>query len=532
MNYFSLNAALGISNDPNPEYPTVETLIRHLDLLGVARTLVHSCEACDYSPFVHNMRLLAQTGKQRDRLIPSFVITPYEICNPAEIAALRKLAASGTVRSFRVFPAKGRFHLREIERVLRQLAEFNPTLLMDRRGNGELENIRDMTELAERFPTVNFVLTQQMWGGFSEVMDMLWRRPNIYLDISWLHMHDILPVLKADFGVERLLFSLGLRAHGGAAQAVLAHSGFTAAEQELAAHGNLERMLGLSPLEFSGAARNDKPLWQAFRAGEGLNAAPVIDAHGHSGPVTNGFFIREKPDDYLQLQALSRRLERLGIKTLLISSKPALFGYPTAGNAELETAVRSLKASRLRGMLVYNPNFIAEYPESLFEDYFRRGFYAGFKIHPDGCQVPVGDPRYEPMWRCAERYRLPVLSHTWNGPYSAPHRFEAVAERYPDVAILLGHSGGGSLEFRLEAEAAAERFPNIFLETCGSFCVVKPLAETIRRVGAGKVVFGSDCAGHSIAFELGLLLSQDLPDDTLLPVLGQNMQNILERRKS
>ena len=78
---------------------------------------------------------------------------------------------------------------------------------------------------------------------------------------------------------------------------------------------------------------------------------------------------------------------------------------------------------------------------------------------------------------------------------------------------------------------AAAANPNVYLEWCGSFCSGIPWEETITQVGSDRVVFGTDAFGHDQAWELGRFLSLDLPAQTLLPILGQNIRRILAGRK-
>jgi hypothetical protein len=125
---------------------------------------------------------------------------------------------------------------------------------------------------------------------------------------------------------------------------------------------------------------------------------------------------------------------------------------------------------------------------------------------------------------------LAILLHTWDGPYSQPGMLQDIVKRFPEAVFLLGHSGGGETG-RLEAEELAVANPNVYLEWCGSFCCSKPFEETLRRVSPRQVVFGTDAAPHSPAWELGRLLSLDLPDETLIPILGANMRKILDGRR-
>jgi hypothetical protein len=106
-----------------------------------------------------------------------------------------------------------------------------------------------------------------------------------------------------------------------------------------------------------------------------------------------------------------------------------------------------------------------------------------------------------------------------------------IVREYPDAVFLLGHSGGTDAG-RRQAEELAANNDNVYLEWCGSFCSSIPWEETLARVGADKVVFGSDSVYHDVYWELGRLLSLGVPDATLRPILGDNMRQILARRRA
>jgi len=123
-----------------------------------------------------------------------------------------------------------------------------------------------------------------------------------------------------------------------------------------------------------------------------------------------------------------------------------------------------------------------------------------------------------------------VLSHTWGSQYDSPALFTALVKRYPNVQFLLGHSGGTEAG-RVEAEELAREHKNVYLEWCGSFCVTRLWEDTLRAVSPKQVVFGTDAMAHDISWELGRLLSLDVPDQTLLPILGGNMRRVLAMRR-
>jgi len=71
---------------------------------------------------------------------------------------------------------------------------------------------------------------------------------------------------------------------------------------------------------------------------------------------------------------------------------------------------------------------------------------------------------------------------------------------------------------------------NVYMEWCGSFCSTRRWEETLKTIPARQIVFGTDAMVHGFEFELGRLLSMDVPDETLVPILGANMRRILAMR--
>jgi predicted TIM-barrel fold metal-dependent hydrolase len=220
-------------------------------------------------------------------------------------------------------------------------------------------------------------------------------------------------------------------------------------------------------------------------------------------------------------------MDRVGIRTFIVSGMQALLGAAVEGNALLESVLRP-HADRISGYFTFNPFYAAELV-SRFDACFAGPVFVGFKTLCDYWRVKITDARFTPMWQYASRHRLPVLSHTWGGPNDTPALFNDLARRYPRIPFLLGHSGGGA-DGRSEAEALARECPNVYLEWCGSFCNACSWEETLRTVDPRQVVFGSDAMAHAFDWELGRLLSLDVPDDVLLPILGGNMRRILAQR--
>jgi len=529
MTFFNINGGVGRGAYEEAQFPDALSLVEHLDYLGVERSLVWHIAARDINPAFGNRRLLEEIDelKLNERLLPAFVITPACFFEYGTVDFLRENLAGGRVRALRIIPEISRFQIRQLERLLSSLSEFEPVLLWDcRHGQDELA-VRDFEYLAQRFPRMSFVITQKMWGGFGSILDLLWRCPNAYIDTSWLHMRDTIEMLVEKFGSKRVLFGLGYKSHYGAAIAALVHSSVSHEEKEDIAHSNIENLLKMPPAKKEcvpvSSILEKKSLWNSFRSGETLKGIEIIDAHSHTPPFTRGWVFRQN-DIKLGIEETIARMDKLGISRLVISPEPAIFGPNLLYSRECEEILKAYK-DRLYGYLPYNPRFRDEIVPH-FDEFFRRGFFAGFKLLPGYLKIPVTDASYIPVWEYAHRYRRPILLHTWDDSCGSPAMLTDIARRYPGASFILGHSGGGT-NGRLEAEELALHSDNVYLEFCGSFTTPRPFETSLRIVGKEKILYGSDTVAHDMAWELGRYLSMPLADGELLPGLAANIKKIL-----
>ncbi len=530
--FFNVNGSIGKSAYGATDFPAVSDLLEHMDYLGIDRSLAWHLGARDLNPTYGNRKLLDEISEAgaKERIFPAFIITPACFYGNGVLDYLKECFASKRSMAIRLTPEMCRFPLRRIERVLEELADFEPLVLLDILSCRDEQMFRDLEYLANKFSQANFAVSQVMWPPFGGVLDLMWRCPNTYIDISWLHMRGSIELLCKDFGAERVLFGIGYKSHYGAAIAELAFAQITDDERELIAHGNIERLLKLSPLDKSLApARSnkfDKPLWSRFENGEALKDVKIIDAHAHDQLPTMGWFF---PETSLEenVEVLVEQSKRLKIDQTILSSGIALFGDGVEGNRETEKAFHGY-GDIFKGYLGFNPRF-SDVLVPLFDDFFSRDFYVGFKLLASYWKIPLGDSSYNPVWEYADMHCLPILMHTWSDSYTSPGKLTEIIKKYPNAIFLLGHSGGGT-SGRLEAIELCKNNDNVYLEFCGSFTTPELYEKAIKQVGIEKIVYGSDTSAHSEVWELGRFLSLPLNDNELIPALAKNMENILARK--
>jgi len=545
--YINVNGAFGMGAYTKPEFPELKDLLAEMDRLGVWQTVAFHNLARDLHPSFGNRWLLEaidQTPGAAERVIPAFAVNPSMLAGEGEMEAVEAALKSGKVGCLQLFPKTNRYTIVEIGRVLERLRAYRPCVLIDVTELNPVINQPDrapsmdlemLVDIANRFPEMSFVLRKVMWWQFSHVIDVLARTKNVFLDISMLHTRDAIGIVERQCGKGRMVFGIGAKAHSGAAISSLAYSHIDQKGRDAIAFDTFANLLPELVRGRVVAARKSVPnrisnrFWNDFIDGKGVTNALVIDAHTHIGPFTRSWIIPNNEFDG-QIREFEEDMKRFGVDMVCSQSEAELFGAPIVGNKMLEDAIGD-RTDRFRGNFVINPIYAELYTDKVLDEFFSRPYFCGMKLIPEYIGVDVADPRLERIFAYANKYRLHILFHSWEGKFGTARQIAEVATKYPDATFIIGHTGGGT-EGRHQCEAIAEdpKYANCCFEFCGTFTTDVPWSETLKHIDYRRVLYGTDTVVHEIAWELGRLLSMDLPDEWLEAILGKNMQRVLARR--
>ncbi len=159
--------------------------------------------------------------------------------------------------------------------------------------------------------------------------------------------------------------------------------------------------------------------------------------------------------------------------------------------------------------------------------------FRGLKFYPSSQFFYPDDPRLTELYAQAATSGLVVMFHTGTSIYkrsrqrfSEPLRIDDVAVDYPDLQIVMAHSGR-----RLWYEQAffmAERHENVWMELSGiPPRRVPEVFPRLERVG-DRVLFGSDFPGvPSIRENIEAFRQMPWSDETRAAVLGGNAVRLL-----
>jgi uncharacterized protein len=249
----------------------------------------------------------------------------------------------------------------------------------------------------------------------------------------------------------------------------------------------------------------------------------IVDGHAHIAPTDYG-----NTDIYLAV------LKEAGIDRGVVvpggmMDVRKMTDYIT-GNAKPENPVpnnayveASCKANQtlLNGFVCVNPHDPQGF--ELLETSLRNGS-RGLKFSPLSHQFSFGSKSVAGLVSLCGDYGFPVYTHVVFSPGASTAKFAALARQFPKTNFILGHMGFGPAD-REAVEAAAE-MENFFLETStGSFLNIQ---EAVKKVGAGKVIFGSEFPLAHPANELQKIMLLDLPEHEREKILGGNIVDLLQ----
>ncbi len=156
---------------------------------------------------------------------------------------------------------------------------------------------------------------------------------------------------------------------------------------------------------------------------------------------------------------------------------------------------------------------------------FKELGFKGLKLHPVTNLTHPATEETTRLVRKAAEFGAPTLFHCGDEPMTTPLAIAPVARACPEATIILGHMGG-YLHVD-EAIDVADRLPNVVLET-SAMPYPRKIAEAVRRIGAERVIYGSDGPACSPKIEVQKVRLAGLPSEAERLVLGANTKRLLD----
>jgi hypothetical protein len=255
----------------------------------------------------------------------------------------------------------------------------------------------------------------------------------------------------------------------------------------------------------------------------------IVDAHTHFGPALASDHPMGPVAPALTAEDLVAQLDRAAIDRAVVfapswqgGSDGQDFIDPNYERANLAIAEGVRRhPQRLVGFARVNPKFGSQALRELERCFAEYGFKGLHLNNTNEWFTPLHVKLLAPLLeRCAER-GAPVSVHTWFYPSQAYPWLQPI-EAFPQVRFILAHMG-----YRQWADAVivAERAPNVYLET--SLQLPATVKKAVARVGAERVLFGSDTPYAFPDIELRALGDLGFSEDERAKIAGDNLLGLL-----
>lgn len=251
----------------------------------------------------------------------------------------------------------------------------------------------------------------------------------------------------------------------------------------------------------------------------------IIDADTHISPLDDGTIRAER---------LIADMDQSGVDKALCWLQPP---YMREIDSSLKYVYEATKTypDRLLGFGWTDPHFgkqkAIEAARRCVEEY---GFY-GVKMNGAQNSYYIDDeeisfPIIDEIAKMGTILALHIGADAYD--FTHPYRMEKIAQRYPEMPILVAHMGGAGLpNLAKPCIEVAKRNKNVYL--IGSSIGWNYVIQAIRELGADRILFGSDTPFSNMHADLNAyraFLSDHFTEEEGKLVLGGNVERLFGLR--
>lgn len=244
---------------------------------------------------------------------------------------------------------------------------------------------------------------------------------------------------------------------------------------------------------------------------------------------------------------------------MIIDAHAHILGGNTASGEEL---IRSMELCGIDKAIVssiasYNPDkkeiedmnnitcgLMKKYPDKIWggcyvnplhgdcREVIRRGIEdMGMKLVKVWMACTCDDAAMDAVAAEAIRCNVPLLIHTFfthrgNPPYeSKVNHVCALAKRYPELKIIMAHLGGNPYH----SMRAAADLKNVYVDYAGTFYGYSDIDYAVQKVGADRIIFGTDFPIANHLFGMGKIEHASLSERDKQKIYSENILRLIDR---
>ena len=506
----------------------VEALLDDMEHTGIHGALVWHWLAREYAPTYGNDELLEEIA-EHERILPCWVLVPHhtgEMASGPEVVA--EMQERG-VSAAKMFPRRHGYRFGEevCGEIFGALEKAELPLLIDV-GVGEEDQQATFSEVARlcaQHPDLPVLLQKAKWSQTRDVLALLHRHPNTYVEFSSFQIHYGLEYLAETVGADRLLLGTEWPFKSpGAARSFIDYCELSDSDKNKVAGGNLARLLKLDVLPEPYPERDQGRILNAAKRGEPLDHIPVIDPHTHvlhDGLMGSGTVAMPWGD----AAHMIRRNRRLGVDRFCCSSWIGIWIDYRRGN-ELIYDLTERYPDDIIGYATIDPKKSDDYAADIALCHDTYGF-PGLKPYNPRVGLPYNSPLYDAWYAKGNEIGGFVKLHQTEIGDTFLDEIDDIARRYPNMNYLLAHSGWTWEVARERADFARER-PNVYLDLTFT-SVLHGVVEFFVEEGlADKVLYCTDAPMRDPIPQFGWVAYSRISEENKEKIFGGNMLGVLD----
>jgi len=249
----------------------------------------------------------------------------------------------------------------------------------------------------------------------------------------------------------------------------------------------------------------------------------IIDMHAHIGTYPDNHNYDGDADRVVSLA------EKANIDVTVVSHYQALFAKDTETLLQANDNAYKVvtKKTKLAMWVVLNPLFSESWRQA--EEMLKYNKCIGVKIHPELHNYNI-TKHIDKILGFSSRRRAVFLSHAGD-KNSNPLKIGEASSSYPDSIFIMAHLGNEIDVYDSTTHIDAilnSKSKNLFTDTSSSRSIYNGYLErAVDKIGAGKILFGSDSPIHFAPSQTIRVTMSDLTPEEKELIMGKNFLNVI-----
>ena len=226
------------------------------------------------------------------------------------------------------------------------------------------------------------------------------------------------------------------------------------------------------------------------------------------------------------VQGLKKKMEERGIDYGVL--------LPIATKPSQQRTINDWAASENKDCLISYGTVYPGAPDIAEElDRIKELGLKGLKLHPDYQNAFLFEEKMRPIYKRCGELGLPIIIHMGYDPvepvlrHAMPAHLPEIMDSFPDLKVIAAHFGGMCAWEEVYHYIAGHK--RIWLDTAYTAGYLSPesMSGIIKKHGAERVLFASDCPWHDPIEEIRLIDSLPVSDKEKDMIFYQNAAEFL-----